>query len=198
MTVMAQIQDHITQAKNPAILQEILEWRQAEYPRAQIHAFYPEFFGMVFVEKMNGDVRVSLFSNKRKKADFCFFADSLQKANHSINVWRTENERKLKRKQEAKVQSMLKKVQAPKACELVKVGDLFAVSYGYEETTNKLYQLVELKGKTMGVFRWVRGVRAKDDFIGDEILTKKINVAKNGGHWQVFFRYESFANAYKI
>lgn len=31
MTVMAQIQDHITQAKNPAILQEILEWRQAEY-----------------------------------------------------------------------------------------------------------------------------------------------------------------------
>lgn len=49
MTLLAQIQEHIAQAKNPAVLQDILEWRQASNPNAEIHAFYPEFFSMVFL-----------------------------------------------------------------------------------------------------------------------------------------------------
>ena len=210
--VLVQIQEHIAQAKNPAVLQDILEWRQSSNPNAEIYAFYPEFFGMVFLRKLNdGDFEVVLYSNRRKNNDGRLWKSDMQKVNHVINVWLEAHRSSLKRKADRQAEKIKQKAEAPKPQELAQIGDVFVESFGYDETHYKFYQLVEFKGKTQGVFREIKAkydyglygtaevTPLKDNFRydDDDVLVKQLQVDKCTGKYRVYFRVDSCSLATK-
>lgn len=93
----------------------------------------------------------------------------------------------------------------------VKIGDIFASSWGYEQTNVSFYQVVELKGKSTAVLRRIAGNRhydgpmsgkttpVKDAFLENrEIETKRIQISgkKPDGTVSTYFRMESYEYAY--
>ena len=83
----------------------------------------------------------------------------------------------------------------------VKVGSIFVMSWGYDQTNVDFYQVVALKGKTQCVVRGICGrpkemgrdeyVPVPDSFVGKEIV-KKINYYQDYRPWLTM---TSFASA---
>jgi len=94
-------------------------------------------------------------------------------------------------KQEAEKEKAERKAKEEEARKSIKVGDIFHNSWGYDQTNCDFYQLVKISpsGKT-GYFRPIHGKgngealdnamsaklkACKDDFIGEEILSRRLN-----------------------
>ena len=102
------------------------------------------------------------------------YESNLESAKRSL---RFEAEQKLKRQ---------------KILDNLKIGDIFSSSWGYGQTNVCFYQVVELKGKSTVVLRPIRSeivrvdgsmsgakIPCKEEFLRDEIYTKRINKAGN-------------------
>lgn len=122
------------------------------------------------------------YSGKRKKDDFFYRFSTKEKMEKYIEDYIKGIENTLKAKQERKVaqKEMAKNV-------VVKVGDLFCNSWGWEQTNVDFYQVIKVTNKT-AVLAPISGksvegsagymscqlVAVKDSFTGGENLTKRI------------------------
>ena len=89
---------------------------------------------------------------------------------------------------------------------VIKVGDIFSSSWGYEQTNVYFYQVVGLKGKSTALLRRIAGERhydgpmsgstvpARDAFIGEEVQQKRIQVTDKTG--RPHFKMASYEYAY--
>lgn len=148
--------------------------------------FYPEFNGMVFKKSIESRVMVVAYSKRRLKPDFYYSFPDDAKAEQYINDWSSLH---IKRVEEAEQEKERQKKLNGMVKEVVSVGDVFASSWGYEQTNVDYYQLIGFKGKQTGLFKQIashiaedtgymsaRVLPTVDEFINDEVIEKKINI----------------------
>lgn len=91
---------------------------------------------------------------------------------------------------------------------LVKVGDIFTSSWGYDQTNVYFYQVVDLRGSATAVLQRIGTAREYNGpMTGDalpspehrigEPITKRVQVNTSGGASTPYFRMESYEYAYK-
>ena len=118
-----------------------------------------------------------------------FYSDNKQRED-AVDRWVENYMSDVRRKEEAKAR---RKEANQKAVDRVKVGDIFASSWGYEQTNVNFYQVIEKKG-SMAVLREIGGklveaesgmsgykVPCKDSFFGEPMKKKIQGVYLNDG-----------------
>lgn len=148
------------------------------------------------------------YKGKAKRPFAHYFYRNELEREQAVDRWVTNYMSDVKRKEEAKAR---RKEANQKAIEAVQVGDIFASSWGYEQTNVCFYQVVEKKG-SMAVLKEIAGslveaesgmsgykVPVKDAFLKNaEPMKKKIQ----GDSWsradeaRPYFKINSVEDAY--
>lgn len=148
-------------------------------------AFYPEFFGMVFADKMSSDGKIAamFFKNNATKPDGYTMFKSYDELKSYAQTWSNFEHKKIADKQAKSLQKSMLNIQ-----DHIAIGDIFTSSWGYEVTYIDYYQVVGFKGKQTVLLREIASnvtsdnynhgncVPAIDHFVNDEIIEKRVNV----------------------
>lgn len=148
---------------------------------------------------VNGKFYVMAFSGKRKDHDIYYVYATEDQMKNRIDSFIKSCEEVEKYKADRKA---AKKVALTNAKSMVKVGDIFVNSWGYDQTNVNAYQIVEAKGSTIklkeiqteGVkgtdgFMCCRVRPVKDAFVSETTFTKRIQ--SYGNEPYISFTYGS-------
>jgi hypothetical protein len=140
------------------------------------------------------------FSGRRNRPDFNYRFGNLERMNEYI----AEYINGIREARERVAQRRADRIAANRAV-VVNVGDVFRAMWGYDQTNIDYYQVVAVNGQMMEVREigcvsettgYDQGVcvPAPDNFVGQRV--RRVRVQASGNN--VYFRVNSFSNAYRI
>lgn len=165
---------------------EIIEQREFIISDKKLAYFFEDFNGAVYEsESSTGGYIVMGFAGKATKPKFHYSFRTEERKNEFVENWAIKQLATVNAKAERKQNR--KKLQE-NAIELVKEGDVFRSSWGYEQTNIDYYQVIAIKGKSTITLREIaskiveetrfltgKRIPCINDFIG-EAFDKRINV----------------------
>lgn len=163
----------------------ISQARQSWAGERTLIAFYPEFFGMVFADKMGSDGKIAamFFKNNATKPEGYTMFKSFDELKSYAQTWSNFELKKIADKQAKSLQKSMLNIQ-----DYINIGDVFTSSWGYEVTYIDYYQVVGFKGKQTVLLREIASnvtednynhgtcVPAIDHFVNDEVIEKRVSV----------------------
>lgn len=162
----------------------VLANRQARAGERTLIGFYPDFFGMVYADDIgkNGWVVAMFFKNRSTKpVDYRMFK-SFDDLKAHTEKWSNFEQKKIVDKAKQRQQKAAIDIK-----DHIAIGDIFTCSWGYEVTYIDYYQVVGFKGKKTVLLREIANnitedgynhgkcTPAIDNFVGDEVLEKKVD-----------------------
>jgi len=144
-----------------------------------------------------GTILLSVYKGKSLKRKGFYRFESEKKRQISIDIAKKQAEKEYQTKEAEKTN---KKALKNAWTNPHKVGDIFASSWGYDQTNVDFYQIVEVKPKSL-VFKEITQTQAdddfhvlpnKDDFKGEETKTIRASFLVNGDEVSVYYPASSY------
>ena len=170
---------------------------------AEIVEYMDGFLQFGLYESRNRPVLIGYKGKAKRPFVHVSYSDSEKRA-QEVAAWVKIFER---REAEKVLEKERKKAASKAAADKIQIGDIFSASWGYEQTNVDYYQVVGKRGQMVEVKEiGLRSVGpgygpdsdmvapAKDYFISDEVMSKRIQCYGDGG--RPYIRIDSVRDAY--